>query len=187
MKQVKVNKLAFASFLMMTLPAMAAGGGEAGLNPSFTMSALMWGCLLVLLVVGHKIAWKPILNGINEREDKIRTALDDAEKAQSELADIKSQCEKLKAEANSEAKQIITDARDTAKKLAKEIGDEAKADAQSVREGALKDIESAKVDAMQTLRSESAELAISLAGKLLGENLDNEKNRSLTETLINKI
>ena len=185
---VKVNKLAFACFLMMTMPLMAAGGGgEHGLYPGLTMSVLMWACLLVLLVIGHKIAWKPILNGIAQREDKIRTALDDAEKAQAELSGIKDQAEKLKNEANIEAKQIISDARDTAKKLAKEIEEEAKASAQATRDNALKEIESAKIEAMTSLRNESTDLAIELAGKLLGENLDNEKNRALTEQLISKI
>ncbi len=188
MNKVKVKTLAFAGFLMMTLPLLAAGdGGEHGLKPGFTMSALMWGCLLVLLVIGHKIAWKPILTGISEREEKIRKALDDAEKAQAELAGIKDQCEKLKLEANVEAKEILSSARETAKKLGKEIEEKAKAEAQSVRDSALKDIESAKVEALQVLRAESSELAISLAGKLLGENLDNDKNRALTEKLISKI
>ena len=182
----KVKVLAFASFLMMTFPVMA-GSGEMGKETGLAMSVIMWCCLLVLLVVGHKMAWKPILGNLNEREEKIRKSLEDADKAQKDLAEIQSKCESLKAEADVQSKQIINEAKETAKQLAKEIEEQAKAEAASVRDGALKEIETAKNEAMQSLREQSSELAISLAGKLLGENLDSEKNRALTKQLIDKI
>ncbi|MCM8538743.1 MAG: F0F1 ATP synthase subunit B [Lentisphaeraceae bacterium] len=156
-------------------------------KPDTTMFFLTWGIFLALLLVLYKVAWKPILTGLNEREDKIRQSIEDAEKATTELKEVQENSKKLLQEADAEAKSIVSKARETAQTLSKEIEEKAKSEAQSVRDNALKDIESAKVEAMQSLRNESAELAIELAGKLLGENLDNEKNRTLTEKLISKI
>jgi len=184
MNKVKVKALAFASFLMIVNPAFAGeGGGGAGIS----MALLQWACLLVLLSIGYKIAWKPILKDLSERESKIEKSIEDSEKARTELEDVQKTCEKLKRDAENEAKSIIVSARETAQKVAKSVEEKAKAEAQSSRDNALKDIENAKQEAVQSLKSQTSELAISLASKLLGENLDNEKNRALTEKLINKI
>ena len=185
MNSVKVRTIAFASFLMIAFPAYSASGG--GSSAGISMAILQWVCLLTLLTVGYKLAWKPILANLETREEKIKKSLEDAEAAEKALAEVKENTQKLLKDAEVEAKSIISRARETAQTLGKEIEEKAKAEAQSVRDGALRDIESAKIEAMQTLRNESSELAIELAGKLLGENLDNEKNRALTEKLISKI
>ena len=156
-------------------------------KPDGPMFFLTWGIFLALLLVLYKTAWKPILSGLNEREDKIRQSLDDAEKASQELKEVQETTKKMLQEAEVKAKDIVSQARETAKTLGKEIEEKAKADAQTTRDNALKDIESAKQEAMESLKKESTELAIELAGKLLGENLDNEKNRALTDKLISKI
>ena len=184
MNKVKVRTIAFASFLMIAFPAFAAGGGSGA---GISMAVLQWACLLVLLSVGYKMAWKPILTSLTEREERIEKSIADSEKASKELKEVQENSKKLLHDAEVEAKSIVSKARETAQVLAKEIEEKAKSEAQSVRDNALKDIESAKVEAVQTLREESAGLAIELAGKLLGENLDNEKNRALTEKLISKI
>lgn len=188
---VKVKTIAFASLMMLAGQVMAGDKGGMNLaeefNAAIPMAVIQWTCFIILLLVGYKMAWKPILDGLNTREDNIRESLDNAEKAKKELAELQETCSKMKAEAETEAKQIITTSRETATKLAKEIEEKAKGEADSVRANALKDIESAKVEALQSLRAESTELAISLAGKLISENLDNEKNRALTQTLIEKI
>ena len=157
------------------------------LDPDETMLYWTWGIFLVLLAVLYKVAWKPILTGLDEREDTIRKSLSDAEEATKKLVEIQAESKKLIQDADIEAKGILSGARDTAREIAKDIEDKAKADATTVRDGALKEIESAKIEAMQSLRVQSSELAISLAGKLLGENLDTEKNRALTQLLIDKI
>lgn len=157
------------------------------LNPSPQMTLWTWVTFGIVLAILYKVAWKPILAGLDVRESTIKKSLEDAEKAKEELATVQEKTKQMLHDAEVEAKNIVSKARETAQTLGKEIEEKAKSEAQTVRDNALKDIESAKVEAMQTLRAESSELAISLAGKLLGENLDNEKNRALTEKLISKI
>ena len=52
---------------------------------------------------------------------------------------------------------------------------------------ARNDIEAARKTALSKLRQESAELAIGLAGKLVGENLDDEKNQVLINNFIKQL
>ena len=54
-------------------------------------------------------------------------------------------------------------------------------------ENASREINAVRDKAQASLRRESAEVAIELAGKIIDENLDNEKNRALTEKLISEI
>jgi F-type H+-transporting ATPase subunit b len=156
-------------------------------KPDMPMFFWTWGIFLCLLLILYKIAWKPILLGLNERENKIRTSIEDAEKATTELKEVQVKSKELIKQAELEARSIVSKARETAQLLGKEIEDKARQEAQTSRDNALKDIEAAKNEAMKSLKIESAQLAIELAGRLLGENLNSEKNRALTEKLIGKI
>jgi F-type H+-transporting ATPase subunit b len=190
MQMVKVKTLAFACLVLTAMPAMAAGGEDAGAygyNAGLPMAIISWVCFLTLLLVGGKVAWKPILANLDARETRIRESLENAEKIESQLADAEASRKKLISDAETSAKTIITEAKETAQKLAKEINETAKAEAQSLRENALKDIENARAKAVSSLRDESAELAVTLAGKLIGENLDSEKSRVLTDKIIDTL
>ncbi len=156
-------------------------------KPDMPMFFWTWGIFICLLLILYKIAWKPILLGLNERENKIRTSIEDAEKATTELKEVQAKSKELLKQADQEAKAIVSKARETAQILGKEIEDKARQEAQLSRDNALKDIEAAKNEAMKSLKNESAQLAIELAGRLLSENLNTEKNRALTEKLIGKI
>ena len=72
-----------------------------------------------------KLAWKPILSSLKERETSIQAALDSAEKAKVEMAALKSDNEKLLKEARNERDHILRDAREAASRL----HDQAQADA----------------------------------------------------------
>src|SRR6188768_2706636 len=80
--------------------------------------------LLVLLLA--KLAWKPILNSLNERETSIQTALDTAEKARLEMSQLKSENEKLLKEAREERDRMLREAREVGAKLKEEAQADAK-------------------------------------------------------------
>lgn len=190
MKMVKVKTLAFACLVLTAIPVLAGEGHDAGTygeNAAGPMAIIAWACFLALLLVGGKVAWKPILANLDSREKRIRESLENADRIEIELADAEAQKKALLSEADGAAKSLINDAKDTATKLAKEINDKAKQEAQTLRDNALKDIENARSQAVTSLRRESADLAVTLAGKLIGENLDSEKSRVLTDKLIDNL
>ena len=188
MNTVKVKYLAFACFALTAMPLMASEGGEGnGYNAGVSMAILQWICFLTLLLVGGKVAWKPILANLDAREKRIRESLENADRIEKQLAEAEASRKQVLSDADTSAKAIITEAKETAVKLAKEINDKAKEESQTLRDGALKDIENARSQAVSSLRRESADLAVTLAGKLIGENLDSEKSRLLTDKLIDNL
>ncbi len=50
---------------------------------------------LIVLVILRRMAWKPILNAVNEREESIENALAAAEKAKEEVANLKADNERI--------------------------------------------------------------------------------------------
>ena len=63
---------------------------------------------LLLLAVLAKFAWKPLLKMLKDREELIRSSLEDAEKAQTELAKLNAEGEKIINKARAEAQEILS-------------------------------------------------------------------------------
>ena len=167
----------------------AGGDGEEinliGINKQMVLWT--WVTFGLLLVVLYKFAWKPILSGLDQREKDIRESVENAEKIRTELEQIEGKREKLIKEADDKAKEIVATARKAAVEASKVIENKAKEEANILLENANREIKAAREKAEAMLRRDSAELAITLAGRLIGENLDDNKNRALTEQLITKI
>jgi F-type H+-transporting ATPase subunit b len=151
------------------------------------IAVLMWITFIFVLLVLHRLAWKPILALLDQRETKIREAVEKADKIQQDLSEIEGKRAALIAEADEKAKEIVAAAREAAKEAAHAIEQKARSEAQILTENAQREIKAAEEKAAANLRKESAELAVALAGRLLSENLDTEKNRQLIDGLINEV
>jgi len=66
---------------------------------------------VLLLLVLTKAAWKPILEGLNQREGKIRSDLERAEQAQKEAETLRLKFESQLAEAQKKVQEMLTHAR----------------------------------------------------------------------------
>lgn len=161
---------------------------ESGLfSADGTMVLLTWITFFTLLGILHKFAWKPILTLLKKREESIQTAVDHVEKIKIEMESLDSKCQGILNEAEERATQILTQARQGAVDAAKIIEHKAKEEARITLENALRDIHEERDKAKAFLQKESTKLAIDLASKLLEENLDDEKNRTLVNNLIKQI
>ncbi|MBM4159727.1 MAG: F0F1 ATP synthase subunit B [Ignavibacteria bacterium] len=142
---------------------------------------------VVLVLVLSKYAWKPLLKVLQEREDGIRQALEQADRARSEAADLAKQNEKNLAQAEEEYQRIIREGKTLADKLREEIvvkaRQQAQREIQQVKEEIQRDIDAAR----QQLRVEVADLAIQAAGKILDETLDAQKHRKLVDNFLNQL
>ena len=81
---------------------------------------------LLLLTVLTKFAWKPLLKMLKDREDLIRTSLEDAEKAQTELAKLNAEGEEIINKARAEAQEILSQGKSSAVKMKEETLNDAK-------------------------------------------------------------
>lgn len=175
----------------MATPTHAAGMDAAPkpdlMSPDFLLAILTWVSFLSLLIILQKFAWKPILAGLQAREDYIRKSLSDADKAKADLAQVESTKVSILNEAKAEAAQIVDDARKTARTLAHDIEAKARQNAQDIIQNAGTQIDGERQRVREALQKESVNVAIALAGKILKENTDTDKNRRLVEEEIKRI
>ena len=157
------------------------------MSPDVTMLVLTWVTFFLLLAILQKFAWKPILEALQKREDTIRTSLDQADKIKTAFDDIQQSKDDVLAKAHRSAQDIVEQSRKRAQDLARSIEERAKAHAQEIVEAAHLQVEGEKERAIAAVRRDSAQVAIELAGKIMGENLDNEKNRKIAERYIKEI
>jgi len=155
--------------------------------PDVTILIWVWVTFLLFMFILTKVAWKPILAALDKREETIRQSLDNAARLREELAQLDQRRQALLAEAEAKARAVLTAAHQTAGQLAADIGNQARAEARALVENARREIEEATQQARVTLRRESAHLALAAAAKLLQANLDDARNRELTDELIRKL
>lgn len=155
--------------------------------PDVSMMLLSWVTFFLLLGILYKSAWKPILAGLDKREQTIRESLDEAERIKNELARIHQTRDEILKTAEEKSKQVLEQSRKAALESAKHIEQRAQEEAQIALENARREIREETAHAQAILRQESIHLAVELAGKLIQENLDTGKNRKLAEELIAKI
>lgn len=170
--------------------AASHAGSEASVHlmePSISMMILTWIAFLLMTWILYKVAWKPILAALEQRETNIRKDLAEAGQARKETAELKDQCNRLLITAEAEARRVVEEARSTAHESARLIETKARDEARVMVEGARRDIQAATERAREELRRQSAVLAIEMAGRIMGESMDTERNRAMVERLSKEI
>ena len=166
----------------------SAGGGQ---NPLLRLDPGMaiwtWIVFFLVLFVLYRFAWKPILRLLEEREARIRKSLEDAEEARRLLEETINRQKDVLEQAHGEAIDIIQKARESAQNVAMEIEKRAMHEAERTIEGAKNAIENERERAVKELRKEAASLAVTAAGRLIRENLDDERNRKLVDAYIREV
>jgi F-type H+-transporting ATPase subunit b len=140
---------------------------------------------LALFFLLSKLAWKPIVSSLKEREQSIQSALDSAEKAKIEMASLKSDNEKLLKETREERDKILREARDAANRLHDEAQASAKKNADKIIEDAKAVIQTEKAAALRDVKAQVAMFSLNIAEKLIKKNLSDDKaQKELTDTFI---
>ena len=155
----------------------------------FSFGLFFWQMILFLLLLFllKKFAWKPILDALNSREEGIKNALDEADKARQEMVDLKSSNEKILKEARIERDNLLKDARMIKDKMITEAKDEAKAQSNKIIEQTKQTIENEKLAAITELKNQVAELSIGIAEKIMKDELSSkDKQVKLIEKMLDE-
>ena len=142
---------------------------------------------LLLVFVLAKFAWKPLLKMLQDREDMVRSSLEDAEKAKSELERLNEESEAIMAKARSEAQSILANGKAAAEKVKDDIIAKSKEQANKIREDAGNQIQVEKDKAISEIKKEVVNLTLSVAEKLIQKNLSDADNKSLIEESLKKV
>ena len=142
---------------------------------------------LVLLALLAKFAWRPLLQALESRQERIRNSLEDAERARQELERLQQESAKMMQQARIEAESIVTQTRADAERLREELKQKAKDEADKILRNAQQQIQLQTRQAIQQIRHEVADIAVLLASKLLERNIAKEDNARLIDDTLKQI
>jgi len=176
--------------------SFAGSGGENISDPTWMDSwimpspgILLWTLISFFIVLGilKWKAWGPLMKTLDDREEKITSALDAASKAKEEAQKVSSDYEKIIAKAASQKQGILTQAKQEADSLRVKKEAEADAKCNDMLDKAKKEIESEKAKALKEIKSVAVNLSIEAASKIIKKNLDSDDNKRIAEEAISNI
>jgi F-type H+-transporting ATPase subunit b len=140
---------------------------------------------LVLLFILKKFAWKPILGAVSEREKGIKDALASAVEARKEMENLQADNERILKEARAEREAMLKEALELKNKMIDDAKQDAKIEANKLITQAQAAIDAEKKAAISDLKSQVAQISISIAEKVVREELSNtEKQEKLVESML---
>lgn len=145
--------------------------------------------LLIVQIIAFVIvfltlnAWvyQPMLDMMETRKKKIAQGLEDAREAANARADAEKQAQKIIADAQTEASKIVAEATERAALAGRDVKAAAEAEAAKAREAGIAEAEVERNRVLGDLRGQVVSLAIAAANKLVGEALDEKKQRALLD------
>jgi F-type H+-transporting ATPase subunit b len=141
-------------------------------------------CFLIALFVLKRYAFGPIQKTIDERRDRIRQAIEEAERSREEAHKLIEEHRSLIGQARREAEEILGEARRVAEAQRERVREETEADRQRRLEETRRQIEAETHRALQQIRAEVAELTLVATAKVTGKVLDDADHRRLIEDAI---
>lgn len=142
---------------------------------------------VILLAVLKKLAWKPLLQAIEDRKNKIESDLSRAEKEKTVAEQLRAEYQQQLSEARNQAQAIIEKATKLAEQTKEQILDEARAENARLLKAAQEQIAVERDRALAEMRSEVVNLSIAAASKIIGQNLDATANAKLVADFIDKL
>lgn len=166
------------------LVGAAKEGGMININFTMVMQVVNFAILMFLMV---KILYKPLLHVLDERARVIRESLEAArakdEEAAKALEGYKVQVQELRDQMD----ELLAKARKEAEGEKHKIVESAQQEARSILEKAQREI-SMKIEAAQAdLRSEVANLAVEIAGKVVEKNFSSDDNVKYIQDYLDKV
>ena len=141
-------------------------------------------CFLVVLYVLKRFAFGPIQKTRDDRRERIRQAIDEADHAREEARSLLEEHRKLIGQAKSEAEEILAEARKVGDAQRERVREETEADRQRRLEETRRQIEQATQQALNQIRDEVGKLSVLAAEKITRKSLtDADQQRLIDEAL----
>lgn len=139
---------------------------------------------LILVILLRAVAYKPVARLLQQRSDKIRNDLNQAEAdrkaAQDSLAQYKAQL----ADANKKAQEIVDKANVTARKERDIAVEETRREIERMKAVAQAEIENERNRAFDEMKSQIVSISLAAASKVVTKNLDSKENDKLVNDFI---
>jgi F-type H+-transporting ATPase subunit b len=170
--------------------AKAAEGASEEPNPMQPQPALaIWTVVVfvgLLLLLG-KYAWGPLIQALHQREEHLEHCLLQTEKARNESEQILAEHKRLMVQADDRVRSMLDKAQKDAQAGAEEIIRLAQAEAEAARDRARREISTARDQALAEIWTQTANIAVSVAGRILTKQLGEEEHRRLLDLAIKEL
>src|SRR5512133_3147248 len=150
-----------------------------GINPGLLIVQII--AFIIVFLTLNAWVYKPLLNMMETRKQKIAQGLEDARVASEARANAEKEAAKVLAEAQAEAGKVVREATERAASAGTDVKAAAETEAAKAREAAMAEAELERNRILGDLRGQVAALAIAAANKLVGETLDEKKQRALLD------
>jgi F-type H+-transporting ATPase subunit b len=141
-------------------------------------------CFAITFFVLRKYAFGPIQKAIDDRRERIRQSIEEADRAREEARHLLEEHRKLVGRAKAEAEGILAEARRIADSQRERVREETEVDRQRRLDETKRQIEAETQRALEQIRAEVAELTLVATSKVTGKVLDRDDHRKLIEDAI---
>jgi F-type H+-transporting ATPase subunit b len=167
------------------LLALSAAQGEEAMGGPFTLEPGLiiwtWTVFIALFLLLRRFAWPAILKTTEEREHRIRTQIEEAERLNAEARAALVEHKALLASARQESHQLLLDTKSAAGKEREALLTRTRDEQEQLLDRAKKEIAAERERALAELRREAVDLSLAAASKLIGARLDAAGDRKLVE------
>jgi len=155
----------------------------------FFSSLIFWEVVsfAILLFALYKYAFPGILSMLEEREKKIKDSLDQAERHRSEAERRLKEYEAKLSAAGKEAEGILAAAKERAQRLLEENEQRLTAEAERIKGDATREIEHERRKAVQDIRSQTTELALMVAEKVVQRSLTEADHKKFADDALDAL
>ncbi|MGH3909315.1 MAG: F0F1 ATP synthase subunit B [Pseudonocardiaceae bacterium] len=164
---------------MSSYHVAAGGGGNLFLIPNATFFLEL---LIFLLVLG--VVWRyvvpPVKRAMNERQEMIRRQIEESERARTQLQAAETRYQEALAEARVEAAKIREAARADSQAIKDEMRQQADQEVARIQQRGEEQLATQRERVVRELRAELGQLAVELAGRIVGESLTDDARRAGT-------
>ena len=177
----KVVSLAAGASVLVAAPVFAEEGGAAA-GPLVVNGGLMiWTLVIfgILLLVLKKFAWPVVLGAVREREKALEEQIAAAERNRAESAKLLEEHKQLLAEARTSAHALIVEAKGMAENERAVALEKTRHEQEELLDRARREIGAERDRAVQELRREAVDLSLAAAGRLIGQRLESDADRTL--------
>jgi F-type H+-transporting ATPase subunit b len=144
-------------------------------------------CFGITFYVLRRFIFGPVQKAIDARRDRIRQAIEEADKARAEARQLLEQHRAMIAEARGDAEQILAEARRVAESQRERMKEELEAERQRRLDDTTKQIEAETRRALEQIRAEVAELTVIATSKVTGKVLTDDDHRRLIDDAIGEL
>jgi len=146
--------------------------------PSLIVFLVNFGILLAVL---YFAGYKRILAMLDQRSERIRESLEEADQVRSEATQARQDLEAQLGESRKAGQQVLEEARQAAQRYREEEQEKARVEAEEFLRRARAQIEQERDQSIEKVREQFADLAITAAERVINRSLDRDAHRDLIE------